>query len=141
MRHGGPWLMKESTFVLWLGVGASLYAMWLFRNPQAAKYLQLLVMAFVLGAIAYFVLAGWLISCSEAQEDSRLPSWELCWGLGLLTVVAFGTWWAVAHEVPMKAAFADYIRRVQSGEYPAPEHEYEMPEEQRALFLRGLKKF
>jgi 3-methyl-2-oxobutanoate hydroxymethyltransferase len=41
---------------------------------------------------------------------------------------------------PLKSAFADYVRRVSSGEYPAPEHEYEMPEEERSLFLRGQKR-
>jgi 3-methyl-2-oxobutanoate hydroxymethyltransferase len=30
--------------------------------------------------------------------------------------------------VPMKAAFADYVRQVESGEYPGPQHEYQMNE-------------
>jgi 3-methyl-2-oxobutanoate hydroxymethyltransferase len=38
---------------------------------------------------------------------------------------------------PMKAAFADYVNQVQSGEYPAPRHTYEMSEEELAKFLRG----
>jgi 3-methyl-2-oxobutanoate hydroxymethyltransferase len=37
---------------------------------------------------------------------------------------------------PMKDAFAEYARRIQSGEYPAAEHEYEMPAEERKRFLR-----
>ncbi|HSV13798.1 MAG TPA: 3-methyl-2-oxobutanoate hydroxymethyltransferase, partial [Tepidisphaeraceae bacterium] len=35
---------------------------------------------------------------------------------------------------PMISAFADYVRRVSSGQYPAAEHQYEMPAEERSKF-------
>jgi 3-methyl-2-oxobutanoate hydroxymethyltransferase len=37
---------------------------------------------------------------------------------------------------PMKAAFADYIQQVHSGEYPGPRHTYEMSEEELTKFTR-----
>jgi len=37
---------------------------------------------------------------------------------------------------PMKRVFADYVKRVSSREYPATEHQYEMPPEEKAKFLR-----
>jgi 3-methyl-2-oxobutanoate hydroxymethyltransferase len=37
---------------------------------------------------------------------------------------------------PMKAAFADYLRQVESGEYPGPQHAYEMADEELAKFTR-----
>jgi 3-methyl-2-oxobutanoate hydroxymethyltransferase len=36
---------------------------------------------------------------------------------------------------PLKACFADYVRQVESGEYPAPQHAYEMPPEELAKFV------
>jgi 3-methyl-2-oxobutanoate hydroxymethyltransferase len=38
---------------------------------------------------------------------------------------------------PMKEAFAEYVRRIQSGEYPAAEHQYEMPADEKKKFLRS----
>lgn len=38
---------------------------------------------------------------------------------------------------PTVAAFAQYVRQVQGGMYPAREHDYEMEPEQRARFLRS----
>src|SRR5438270_10241197 len=38
---------------------------------------------------------------------------------------------------PMMAAFAEYVRQVGSGQYPAAEHQYEMPAEERAKFLHN----
>jgi 3-methyl-2-oxobutanoate hydroxymethyltransferase len=35
---------------------------------------------------------------------------------------------------PMVAAFAEYVRQVSSGEYPAAEHQYEMPAEEKKKF-------
>ena len=37
---------------------------------------------------------------------------------------------------PMKEAFAEYVRRIQSGEYPAAEHQYEMPADEKKKFMR-----
>jgi 3-methyl-2-oxobutanoate hydroxymethyltransferase len=39
----------------------------------------------------------------------------------------------------MKGAFADYLRQVESGEYPGPQHVYEMTEEELAKFSRSLQ--
>ncbi|HET6249820.1 MAG TPA: 3-methyl-2-oxobutanoate hydroxymethyltransferase [Tepidisphaeraceae bacterium] len=39
---------------------------------------------------------------------------------------------------PMVAHFADYVNIVERGEYPAVEHCYEMPADERAIFLRGI---
>jgi 3-methyl-2-oxobutanoate hydroxymethyltransferase len=36
---------------------------------------------------------------------------------------------------PITAALAEYVRRVGSGEYPAAEHQYEMPAEEKAKFV------
>jgi 3-methyl-2-oxobutanoate hydroxymethyltransferase len=36
---------------------------------------------------------------------------------------------------PLVSAFADYVRRVTSGQYPAAEHQYEMPPEEKTKFL------
>jgi 3-methyl-2-oxobutanoate hydroxymethyltransferase len=36
---------------------------------------------------------------------------------------------------PITAALAEYVRRVGSGEYPAAEHQYEMPVEEKAKFV------
>jgi len=36
---------------------------------------------------------------------------------------------------PITAALAEYVRRVGAGEYPGPEHQYEMPPEEKAKFL------
>ncbi len=36
---------------------------------------------------------------------------------------------------PLQQAFSDYVRMVASGEYPAPEHRYEMPAEEKTKFL------
>jgi 3-methyl-2-oxobutanoate hydroxymethyltransferase len=36
---------------------------------------------------------------------------------------------------PLKAAFARYTQQVQSGEYPATEHQYEMPIEEKEKFI------
>ena len=38
---------------------------------------------------------------------------------------------------PMTSAFTEYVRRVSSGEYPAAEHQYEMPPEEKAKFLKN----
>jgi 3-methyl-2-oxobutanoate hydroxymethyltransferase len=40
-------------------------------------------------------------------------------------------------STPMKAAFADYVRQVESGEYPASRHQYEMSEDEAAKFQRN----
>ena len=37
---------------------------------------------------------------------------------------------------PTKKAFERYVEMVQSGEYPAAEHQYEMPAEEKERFLR-----
>jgi 3-methyl-2-oxobutanoate hydroxymethyltransferase len=37
----------------------------------------------------------------------------------------------------MKAAFADYIRQVEAGEYPGPQHAYEMSDEELTKFSRS----
>src|SRR5205814_1054124 len=37
---------------------------------------------------------------------------------------------------PMKQAFARYVQYVQSGEYPAPERQYQMPDAEKATFNR-----
>jgi len=37
---------------------------------------------------------------------------------------------------PMKKAFAEYVRQIAKGEYPAPEHVYAMPPDEAAKFLR-----
>jgi 3-methyl-2-oxobutanoate hydroxymethyltransferase len=42
-------------------------------------------------------------------------------------------------SVPLKAVFADYAKRVSSGQYPAAEHQYEMPAEEKAKFLSRSK--
>jgi 3-methyl-2-oxobutanoate hydroxymethyltransferase len=38
---------------------------------------------------------------------------------------------------PMRACFADYVRQVEAGEYPAPQHAYEMPPDELAKFTSG----
>jgi 3-methyl-2-oxobutanoate hydroxymethyltransferase len=38
---------------------------------------------------------------------------------------------------PLKQAFADYVRVVQDGTYPAAEHQYQMPADERAKFVAG----
>ena len=38
---------------------------------------------------------------------------------------------------PMRACFADYVRQVEAGEYPAAQHAYEMPPEELAKFTSG----
>jgi 3-methyl-2-oxobutanoate hydroxymethyltransferase len=43
-------------------------------------------------------------------------------------------------SIPLKAAFADYVRRVSSGQYPAAEHQYEMQPEEKAKFLDARKR-
>ena len=35
---------------------------------------------------------------------------------------------------PMKTAFADYVKQVATGQYPATEHQYQMPMEEKAKF-------
>ncbi len=40
---------------------------------------------------------------------------------------------------PLKAAFAEYVKRVTSGDYPAAEHQYEMLPEEKAIFLSELR--
>jgi 3-methyl-2-oxobutanoate hydroxymethyltransferase len=40
-------------------------------------------------------------------------------------------------EAPLTAAFAEYVRRIGAGEYPAPEHQYEMSPEEKTKFLNG----
>lgn len=37
---------------------------------------------------------------------------------------------------PMKQMFSEYVRQVAKGEYPAADHQYEMPADERAKFLR-----
>jgi 3-methyl-2-oxobutanoate hydroxymethyltransferase len=41
---------------------------------------------------------------------------------------------------PARAAFAEYVRRVETCEYPAPENQYEMPPEELAKFLHAPKR-
>jgi 3-methyl-2-oxobutanoate hydroxymethyltransferase len=41
---------------------------------------------------------------------------------------------------PMVEAFKEYVRRVQSGGYPAPEHGYEMPSQEKEKFEEKLDK-
>jgi 3-methyl-2-oxobutanoate hydroxymethyltransferase len=36
---------------------------------------------------------------------------------------------------PLISAFTDYVRRVSSGQYPAAEHQYEMPAEEKSKFI------
>jgi 3-methyl-2-oxobutanoate hydroxymethyltransferase len=36
---------------------------------------------------------------------------------------------------PLTAAFSEYVRQIESGQYPAPEHGYRMPAEERIRFL------
>jgi 3-methyl-2-oxobutanoate hydroxymethyltransferase len=40
---------------------------------------------------------------------------------------------------PARAAFAEYVRRVQNGSYPAPEHNYPMSDAEREKFLAGQR--
>jgi 3-methyl-2-oxobutanoate hydroxymethyltransferase len=40
---------------------------------------------------------------------------------------------------PLRDRFAEYVRRVTAGEYPAAEHGYPMPEEEKARFVRGTR--
>ena len=35
---------------------------------------------------------------------------------------------------PMKDSFAKYVNSIESGEYPAAEHQYEMPADERKKF-------
>jgi ketopantoate hydroxymethyltransferase len=37
---------------------------------------------------------------------------------------------------PLKEVFGRYVRQVTSGEYPAPEHQYEMSAEEKSKFIR-----
>jgi 3-methyl-2-oxobutanoate hydroxymethyltransferase len=37
-------------------------------------------------------------------------------------------------SVPLRAAFADYVKQVATGQYPSKEHQYEMPMEEKAKF-------
>jgi hypothetical protein len=37
----------------------------------------------------------------------------------------------------MVALFSNYAKLVQSGQYPAPEHCYEMPADEKAKFLKA----
>jgi 3-methyl-2-oxobutanoate hydroxymethyltransferase len=39
----------------------------------------------------------------------------------------------------MKEAFSLYVDRVASGQYPAPEHQYQMPSDEKAKFLAGTE--
>jgi hypothetical protein len=41
---------------------------------------------------------------------------------------------------PALAAFEEYVRQVGSGEYPGPEHEYEMQPGELAKFLHAGKR-
>jgi 3-methyl-2-oxobutanoate hydroxymethyltransferase len=41
---------------------------------------------------------------------------------------------------PMKGAFADYVRQVESGEYPGPQHGYEMADDELNKFMRKTSK-
>ena len=40
---------------------------------------------------------------------------------------------------PMKQAFAEYVRRIAAGEYPAVEQQYEMPADERSKFIRRAR--
>jgi 3-methyl-2-oxobutanoate hydroxymethyltransferase len=42
------------------------------------------------------------------------------------------------HDIasPLKSALAEYCRKVSAGEYPAAEHQYEMPSEEKSKFLK-----
>jgi ketopantoate hydroxymethyltransferase len=35
----------------------------------------------------------------------------------------------------MKECFANYVNQVAGGKYPAPEHQYEMPSDEKVKFL------
>jgi 3-methyl-2-oxobutanoate hydroxymethyltransferase len=37
----------------------------------------------------------------------------------------------------MKEAFSSYVERIATGEYPAAEHQYQMPADEKAKFLAG----
>ena len=38
---------------------------------------------------------------------------------------------------PLKKAFAEYVRQIEDGTYPAEEHQYVMPAEEKAKFVAG----
>ena len=40
---------------------------------------------------------------------------------------------------PLKDAFAVYVEAVESGAYPAPEHDYVMPPAEKTVFLKQLQ--
>jgi 3-methyl-2-oxobutanoate hydroxymethyltransferase len=42
---------------------------------------------------------------------------------------------------PLKAAFGEFVKQVSNGQYPASEHLYEMPMEEKERFLETLKGF
>lgn len=42
---------------------------------------------------------------------------------------------------PLRKCFVEYVRRVSGGQYPAPEHQYEMPAEEKTKFLKLNKEF
>jgi 3-methyl-2-oxobutanoate hydroxymethyltransferase len=43
-------------------------------------------------------------------------------------------------KTPLLACFREYVRQVESGSYPAVEHAYEMPAEQKTLLAENLRK-
>jgi 3-methyl-2-oxobutanoate hydroxymethyltransferase len=40
---------------------------------------------------------------------------------------------------PLTDAMAEYVKQVSTGRYPAPEHQYQMPDDERAEFVRRLR--
>jgi len=41
---------------------------------------------------------------------------------------------------PLKAAFAEYVKQVTTGQYPAAEHLYQMPMEEKEKFMLESKR-
>jgi ketopantoate hydroxymethyltransferase len=41
-------------------------------------------------------------------------------------------------SVPLKAAFSEYVKQVSSGQYPAAEHLYQMPMDEKERFKKKL---
>jgi 3-methyl-2-oxobutanoate hydroxymethyltransferase len=42
-------------------------------------------------------------------------------------------------SVPLKSAYSEYVRQLAAGKYPAAEHVYEMPVEEKSRFLAAMK--
>jgi 3-methyl-2-oxobutanoate hydroxymethyltransferase len=87
-------------------------------------------------------------------EATKIPiigcgAGNACHGHVVVTQDALGMTGTSAKFVPqladlgtaMKAAFADYVRQVESGEYPGPQHAYEMPENELEELSRNRPHF